>query len=272
MPVIIVAAAIAAVAAIIGAAIAAGENAKAMAIRLEAAAKYGDIKLPVIDRIVAQNLNPDDASRYLKATQSTQAQGDVLGKMMEIVNEQGETSDDRASYLRMRNEAGGIASGAQSAVQRQMENRGMGDSGMSFALQQQGAQSAANRANAMGIESASAARSRYVDALGMSGQMAGQMRGQEMSAMKSMDEVNMFNARQQSDADYRNQSIPQQDFDNRMALASQQAAAMNGVAGGYERQAQGTQNTASGVGNAVLTAGAAYDQYGNPVDPKKPKK
>jgi len=267
MPVVIVAAVIAAAASLIGAAIASGDMAKAAAIRADIAKKIGDTKLPTLDRLVAQKLPPEAASRYLESTKATQAQTQVLGKVMEQVNEKGETADDRAAYLRMQNAAGGIANSAQSAVQRGMANRGMEGSGMSFALQQSGAQSAINRANQMGIESASAARGRYQEALGMAGSMSGQMRGQELSAMKSQDEINMFNARQQSDADFRNQQIPQANFDNEMSRNAAEAAALNGVAGGYERAAGATQQTAGGIGSAAITAGATYDQYGKKKKP-----
>lgn len=264
MPVVIVAAAIAAAAALIGAAIASGDMAKAQAIRAQIAKQAGEAKLPTLDKLVAQKLPPEAAKRYMEATQATKAQGDVLGKYMEVVNEKGETADDRAAYLRMRDEAAGISNATQGAVQRGMAQRGLAGSGMSFALQNAGAQSATNRANAAGVQEAADARGRYMAALGASGQMAGQMRGQELSAMQAQDNINMFNARQQSDADRYNANLPQQQFDNEMAKNTAVANANNGVAAGYERGAADTRQTAAGVGNAAITTGAAYDQYGNP--------
>ncbi len=265
----IYAAVIAAAAALIGAAIASGDEAKARQIREDIAKKYTDLPLPVLDKVVAQKLPPEAANRYLESTKSTQAQSDVLGKFMETVNEKGETADDRAAYMRMQNAAGAISNGAQGAVERNMGNRGLAGSGMAFALQQQGAQSAVNRANQMGVQAAADARGRYMDALGQSGQMAGQMRGQELSSMRAQDEINMFNARQQSDADFRNQQLPQQDFDNRMAQLAGESNAKNGVANDYNRGADNTRQTAAGIGNAAISVGAAYDQYGNPIPKKK---
>jgi hypothetical protein len=183
---------------------------------------------------------------------------------MEQVNEKGETADDRAAYLRMNQEAGGIANSAQSVVQRGMANRGLAGSGMSFALQQQGAQSAVNAANASGIQAAADARGRYQQALGQAGQMSTQMRGQDNDAMRAQDAINMFNARAQSDADMRNQQLPQQNFDNEMNLQAAEANARNGVAAGYERGAQRTQSTAAGVGNAAASmAGYESDDSGS---------
>lgn len=255
MPIQIIAAVIAAAAALIGAAVAAGDNAKAQAIREDIARKYGDVRLPVLDRLVAQKLPPDAAERYSKMTQAMQTQSDVLGKFNEVINEKGETADDRAAYLRMRNEAGGIANSTNSAVQRNMASRGMAGSGVAFALQQQGAQSAVNRANASGIQAAADARGRYMQALNQAGTLSGQMRGQELDAMKAQDAINEFNARQQAEADRYNAGINQQNFDNDMELREAEANARNGVAGGYDRQADRTRSTAAGVGNAASTMG-----------------
>jgi len=276
MPVVIVAAAIAAAAALIGAAIASGDQAKAQAIREDIAKKIGATKLPVLDRLVAQKLPPESLAAWMKITKAGQTQNDVLGKYNEVINEKGETADDRAAYLRMQQQAGGIANATQGAVQRGMADRGLAGSGMSFALQQQGAQSAVNRANEMGIQAAADARGRYMDALGQAGNLSTSMRGQEQNALHAQDSINEFNARQQSDADRHNAGISQQNFDNEMGRNAVEANAKNGVAAGYERSADDTRQTAGGIGSAVMTAGATYDQYGKSkqelVDPNDPSK
>ena len=124
-----------------------------------------------------------------------------------------------------------------------------------------------NRANQAGLQEASDARGRYMQALGQAGSLSTSMRGQDSDAMRAQDEINMFNARQRSDADRHNAGLSQQNFDNEMSLASAEANARNGVANDYERSAGATRETAGGVANAAISAGAAYDQYG-----KKKKK
>ncbi len=257
------AAIIAAAAAIIGSLIAAGQEAEAQEVRKSVAQKYKDLPLPLLDKVVAQKLPPDAAERYSKTTKASQAQGDVLGKYMEEVNAKGETPEDRAAYLRMQNEAGGIANASQAQVQRNMAQRGLGNSGMSFALQQQGAQAAANRANEAGIQGAADARGRYMQALQGAGGLSTSMRGQEMDAMKAQDAINMFNSRQQSDADMQNNANKQAQFSNSLNRLGGEANALNGVATGMDNSAQGTRSAAAGVGNFAASAGAAYDQYGN---------
>ena len=264
----IFAAAIAAAAALIGAAISANQQDKANAIRAQLAQQFQNVPLPTIDKMIAQKLPPESAAAYTKVTQASQAQGDVLGKYMGEVNAQGETADDRASYMRMQNAAAGSGNSAQGAVERNMATRGLGGSGMSFALQQQGAQGAINAANSSGVQEAADARGRYMSALQGAGQLAGQIRGQDTEALKAQDAINEFNARQQQDADQRNQMIPQQNYDNAMSKQTAVANEGNGVAAGYERGAGQTMQTAGGIGQAAITAGAAYDQYGNPIKKK----
>lgn len=251
---------VAAVVSLIGSLISAGQEGQAAQIRQQLANEYDGLPLPVIDKLVAQKLGPEQAARYMKATQASQTQSDVLNKTMEVVNEKGETADDRAAYLRMRDEAEGISNAAESGVQRDMQRRGLGGSGMEFALRQSGAQNAANAANRAGTMEAADARGRYMDALGMAGGMSSSMRSQDFAAMQAQDAINMFNARQQSDADFRNQQIPQQQFDNQMTKLAGKSNAKNAVASGYERGAQATRDTAGGVGQSIITAGSAYRQ------------
>lgn len=251
---------IAAAVSLIGALISAGQEGQASAIRQQIANEFRDLPLPVLDKLVAQKLPPDAAARYMKSTQATQAQSDVLGKTMEVVNEKGETADDRAAYLRMRDEAEGISNAAESGIRRDMQRKGLGGSGMEFALRQGSAQNAANAANRAGTMEAADARQRYMDALNMAGGMSSSMRSQDFAAMQAQDAINMFNARQQSDADRYNAQLPQQQFDNQMTKLTGKANANNAVAAGYERGAQATRETTGGIGQSVITAGSAYRQ------------
>lgn len=237
-----------------------GQNQQAQDLRRQIAAKYTDLPLPVLDKAVARTLPPDSAAKYMADTKAKSTQGEVLDKYMDEARSGGETIDDRAAYIRMQNEAAGIANAANGAVQRQMQNRGLGGSGLSFALMQQGAQAAANRANETGIAEAQHARGRYMDALARGGDLAGRMRGQELQEMGAIDAINMFNARQQTDADRYNNTMAQQQWENKKSLVDSEANAMNGVAAGTERAGQQAQNAASGLSNAIGTFGEAWDQ------------
>lgn len=260
----IYAAVIAAAAALIGAAIAAGNDAAARSVREKIAARFGDVALPHLDAVVAQKLPAGAAARYEEVTKSTTAQGDALSAYGDEVHARGETPEDRAAYLRAQNMAGGVENSGRSAVLRALSARGLENSGLSSALQMDNAQAATNRATNAGVEAAGHSRARYLQALQGYGSLAVQMRGQELSALKSQDDINMFNSRQQSEADRYNANLAQRNFDNKMAKMSAQANAENGVANDYDRAADASRQTAGGIGNAAITMGATYDQYGNP--------
>ncbi len=53
-----------------------------------------------------------------------------------------------------------------------------------------------------------------------------------------------------------------------MAKTAGESNALNGVANDYNRSADAARQTGAGVGQAAVTVGATYDQYGNPI--KKP--
>ncbi len=271
---IIIAAVVAAAAALIAAAIAANDNAKAAEIRQKAADRIGAINLPVLDKVVAQKLPPESLARYEKVTEAGAAESEVLGKYKTEVNAKGETDEDRAAYLRAQQMAEGVGASGRSAVLRQLAGRGLGNSGLSYALQNANAQSGANRASTAGVEEAGHARQRYMDVLGKYGNLASTMRGQELQKFRAEDDINMFNSRQQSDADRYNSQLAQQEYDNKMAKATAQSGAEAGVALGYERSAGAAQQTGAAVGSAAMTAGSAvgsynaprYDSYGNQLD------
>lgn len=258
------AAIISAAVSLIGAAMAAGDNAKAQSIREDTAKKIGAINLPVLDKIVAQRLPPDSIAKYEKITQAGAAENEVLGKYQQEVNAHGETDQDRAAYLRAQDIAQNAEAGGRSAILRQMATRGMGNSGVAYALENANAQGAGNMASRAGIEEAGAARQRYMQALGQYGSLAGQMRGQEMARYKAEDDINMFNARQQNEADKYNAGLNQQQYENMMRKAQAQGGANASVAGGYEKSAGATQQTANGVAQSAATFGSAYDAANSP--------
>ncbi len=268
---IIIAGAIAGIVLLITAAVASNDNARAQDLRQKAADRIGAINLPILDKLVAQKLPPDAAARYEKITESQTAESDALGKYKEEIHSVGETDQDKAAYLRAQQMANGVEASGRSAVLRHLAERGMAGSGVEAALMNQNAQDASNQASRAGVMEAGQSRERYMAALAGYGQLSSQMRGQEMNKMRAEDDINMFNARQQGEADKYNSTLAQREFDNKMAKASSQAGAEEGVANSYERAAGAAQQTGAGVANAAMTTGAAaaqYDAYGNPIKKK----
>ncbi len=268
---LIIAAAIAGLVTLISAAVAANDNAKAQDLRQRAADRIGAVNLPILDKLVAQKLPPDSLARYEKITKAGVDENDALDKYKQEVDAVGETDQDKAAYLRAQEMANGVEASGRSAVLRHLAERGMAGSGVEAALMNQNAQDASNQAATAGVQEAGQARQRYMAALAGYGGLASNIRGQELNTLRAEDDINMFNARQQSDVDRHNSQLAQQNYDNKMSKAAAQSGAESGVALGYERAAGAAQQTGAGVANAAMTTGAAaaqYDAYGNPIKKK----
>lgn len=262
------AAAIAAAVALIGQLVSSGQEAQAQAVRQGIADKFGAEALPHLDQVVAQQLGPEVAARYSAATQAKSSQADALRLLGNEVDSHGETVDDKGAYLRSAQATAGQEAGQRSALLRQMAARGLGGSGVEAALVNQGGQQAIDRGAAANLTEASDARSRMLASIGQLGQLSSTARGQDTDALKAQDAITMFNARARQDAAAGNNAIAQEGFTNRMNRDSAQSNALNGVATGLDNAAAATRQTAGGVGQAAITAGAAVDQYGNPIKKK----
>lgn len=254
------AAAIAAIAALIGAAIASGDEAKARQIREDAAKKFQNIPLPKLDKDIAEQLPPETRERYAASTQASRSQADVMRNLGETVAEKGETVDDTAAYLRSNTQASGQVAGQRGSLLRSMAVRGLGGSGVEAALMQQGDQGALDSGAQRGLEQASQARQRHMQALATLGQVSGQARSQDMDALRAQDAIDIFNAEQRRRAREYNLGLPQQNFENQIQLTSAQANAQNGVAAGYDASGAKTRGTAAGLGNTAATVGQAYEK------------
>lgn len=256
---------------LIGSLIAAGQEDQAQKIRQGIADKFGAEVLPHFDKMVAQELPPNAADRYMAGSQAKSSQADALRQLGAVIDAKGETVDDKAAYLRSEQATAGQEAGSQSALLRQLGARGLGGSGIEAAMMNQGGQQAIDRGAAANLDEASQARSRMLSAVGQMGSLASTARGQDTDALKAQDAISMFNARARQDAVAGNNAQAQQGFENAMGRDSAQANALNGVAAGYDRAAAGTRQTAGGIGQSIATAGATYDQYGNAIVPPKKK-
>ena len=256
----IYAAAIAAIAALIGAAIASGDEAKARQIREDAAKKFQNIPLPKLDKDIAEQLPPEARERYAQSTQASRSQTDVMRHLGEEVDAKGETVDDTAAYMRANSNASGQVAGANSQLLRAMAARGLAGSGVESALMAQSDQGALDRGAQAGLDQAAQSRQRYQQALASLGQVSGQARSQDMEALKAQDAIDTFNMGERRRAREYNLGLPQQDFENNVQLTAAQANAQNGVAAGYDASGAKTRGTAAGLGNTAVTAAQAIEK------------
>lgn len=260
--------AISAIATAIGAAVAGGHEAEAQRLRKEFAERYGEHMLPNLDKAVAETIPESERARYDKATGATNAQSDALRQLGELASSGGETDIERAQYLRSLMETSRANSAATGAVERSMANRGLANSGVSAALQAQAAQQGVDRGAQMNMDNAANAQARRMDALRSLGSLGGQMRGQELQGMGAQDRISQFNASQKTDAQRYNLSLPQQEFENRLAMLRGRGQAIGAVAAGEEGFANNARRVAGGIGQTALGIGSSIYGGGKKKDDK----
>lgn len=211
------------------------------------------------------------------------AQMSYLNKMSGLAD-QGLTDVDQAGYQQARNQGAQLAKGGTDAAIANAQARGVGGSGMEFAMREMANQQGAQRAQDMGLQQAADSakqRALYEQAYGNA--LTG-VRGQDFQANKAnSDVINQFNmtntqARNQvnnQNVGMRNQAqqmnnqgkndVSQQNFNNQMSRATGQMNANKDVAGGYA--AQNAANTADRNMWTQLAAQGAMAAYGGGKKP-----
>jgi hypothetical protein len=191
---------------------------------------------------------------------------DTLAALQEIAKSEGLTAQDKALLARIVREEDIKARGQREAIMQSAQERGIAGSGIELASQFQAQQEAATRQAMRDQEVAALAEQRKMAALMGSGEMAGQMRGQEYGEQQNLaqarDMLSRFNLanQQQTEAQNvasRNQAqqynlanqqriaeenakwaamAPQQRFQNQMGLAQAQAGGLYNLANMYNQQ------------------------------------
>jgi len=217
------------------------------------------------------------------------AQYAALNQLQDIGNQGGLTAIDRARMNQISQENATEARGAREALQQNAQRMGRGGSGLSLMDQMLGQQAAATRVSNEGVNTAAIAQQRALDAILQSGQLGGQMQSNEFNqkaqVAAAQDAINKFNAqnRQQvglynttnsnnaqaanlaekqriADANVAtanqqnlyNNSLSQQDFENKYKKAGGVAGAYQGLGNTYGQQSQMNMNMAgSALGAAV---------------------
>lgn len=264
------AAIVAAVAGLIGSFISMGKDVEAQNLREKMAAEYGDDILPDLDRAVAQQAGQSAFETNREDTTGRRAQLDVLGELQSQYETGGNTAADLAAYDAARNKVARAAASQRANTQLDAARRGQAGSGLAAVLAAQSGQSELNALAELDADLATGARNRAFQALQARGQLASGMRGDDWRALEARagasDLMNRFNATQRQSAELYNVGLPQQNFNNRMALLSARNAALNGVAQGLQQQGAAARQTAAGVGNSILSYGQAWDERPQSTD------
>jgi len=177
------------------------------------------------------------------------AQMGALESLQDVAQSGGMTQADQANLARIQSQTGEAARGRRGAIQQQMQQRGMGGSGMELLAQLQGNQAATNQSAQMGLDVAGMAQDRALQAMQMGGNMGGNIRsqdwGEQSQQAQAQDAINrfntsntqqsnQFNAQNQMTADQYNAN--QRADTNRFNVQGQQGISNQNVDSGNQQQ------------------------------------
>lgn len=255
------AAVIGAVVSAIGAAVAQGDYDKARALREEALSEYGDAISPKLDKAVAEQVGPTAFAAITPDAAPRKTQTDAMRRLADIYENGGMTSQDEAAMQIANQGAQQQAQSSYQAVQQQLAQRGQSNNpALMAALASKVGQTTALASSTNRYQAQADARNRAMQALGMSADVAGSVRGADYGEASdkasAVDRFNMFNAGQRTNASNENARRTQANYDNDMRLRDSRYGAKNNMAGSYERSGDATRQTTAGIGNAIGTLGA----------------
>ena len=245
------------VAGFIGFMVGGGQNAEAQQLRAQIAAQYGDEILPMIDQQVAEQAGPSALAALQENPDARNRQVSIDEELANIYDTAGQTHEDQAAYnVARRNVAAQTKSRAASNAQ-QLAARGQAGGALSAVLAAESGQDETNALGAMDDNIASDSRGRALSALGMRASNANNIRGMDWTVgsgkASAMDLQNRFNASLRQQTNAFNAGIPQQNFNNHLAVSDRRGNALNGVALGMDASADRTRAAAGGIGAAAAT-------------------
>lgn len=251
---------------------------------------------PELEQTFAQG--DSDLSKISTDTGLKDAQLAALQQLQGIGEQGGHTLQDDANLQSILNRTSTEARGRQGAIQADMAARGLGGSGLDLAAQLSNAQNAGNMAGMQGLDIAAQQKQHALQAIMQSGQLAGQMQGQQFDqrakVAAAQDAINRFNTQNRQDVAARNtgavnqtnqynltndQRIQdqntglanyqeqynkgqiQQNYVNQLNKAAGVTGQYRGAADYDSASADRNSNLWGGVAQGVGQAGAAYGQY-----------
>jgi hypothetical protein len=231
----------------------------------EAMEQYDGMVPPEIQAYADQLLGPSAEAGVTSDPRYVQSQEDVLAKLQGISNEGGMDIQSQAALNDALRQTSQQEYSTRQRILDDMRRRGQGGSNQALVAQLVGAQAQADRAQSAGLNAAAASRQRALQALQQSGQLAGQLRGQDFSertqAARAQDEINRYNAMaRERGAQYRNALIQQQ-YQQRMQLANAKAGALTGQANAARADGQAANQAIGQITGGIGYGLGAAGQY-----------
>lgn len=259
------AAAVALVGRLISEAIAAGDYDRAMKLREQAVAEYGEGILPELERVEAETLGRSELGNIRPDAAPRNAQMDALARLSEF-SAPGMSAEDVGDLRVAQDSAGGVAARAAGQGEQLAAARGLQRSGLSQALGMQGAQAGAQTAADAAVGLASARRQRQLQALGQMGSLGGSVRGadyqQASDAARAQDTINAFNANMNYDARNQRNVNTQLGYTNRLGLKDRRNAARMGQASAFDARGNRNRETGKDITEGLSKTAGSYGKGG----------
>lgn len=182
------------------------------------------------------NYIPQQSDTALAGIQADQRLNDLELRALAELEEQsreGLTARDRADLAKIEMNANRANAGRQGAIRQDMESRGLGGSGLDFAMRQQAAQDAMEMEALAALEKAGMVADGKRDATMRMGSMAGQMGERDFARQarvaEARDVINRFNTGNEMNRRIANNQMRNEA--NQFNLEGRQGIANNNVAG-----------------------------------------
>lgn len=225
--------------------------------------EYGKINVPQLTQLIAEKQGPTGLANIKDDAVYRGQQNAADAELNNLINRGGATLADEAALNKIRAKVARTASAGRRAIEGGMAARGSADSGSALAMELSGAQDAAQLANEAGSDAAARADARHFEAIRERARNAStgldRSYEQRANAARAQDAINAGNAAIANTTARYNAGIPQQNFNNQMALAGAKAAPAYALAGAHGAQAQNTQDQWNKLGAA---GAAAANKFG----------
>lgn len=262
MPLIVaaIAFAVAAAATAIAAAVAQGEIDKANAIRQKVLEQYGDDIVPSLDKAIAQEVGPTALAAIKEDPETRGSQVDVMRRLQEVYQQGGHTKEDEAA-LQLANEGAQQQSSSDyQSLQQNLAARGQGNNpALAAAMAAKASGDVVNATARNRRQTMADSRGRAFEALQASGNLAGNIRGQDYrqaeAAASAQDRINQFNATQHTNTDNENNRRRLQQFQADMEIRNARGNAYRDIANGHKDSADNARAAGAGIANAASSAG-----------------
>lgn len=233
-----------------------------------------DVTRPAMPSQYGENVfRPEELRTLMSGAQadpaSIAAQRRALSELTGIVDQGGLTAIDRARIADTRADADQYLRGQREATLANMEARGMRGSGAELMAQLQAQQAAGQRMSDENLQTEAMAQRRAMEALGMLGGQAGQVRGQSYGEASNLaqagDAMNRYN-QQALDTWQRNQ---QNEAWRRYGASRDEAASRYNRAMGFADRAEQRGREAQARTDNLVNAGISYAVGGDGQQPQQ---